>query len=458
MIVGLAVTVGIWLFAGYFFGQRISDLEQRTAAVSARYIQAQEQLTRARTDIILTSVYVRDALIYSEPRTLTENRRHIEAAFVSAEEALTRYTPVLADADQERAGVARLKNEIAGLRVTMLELLSGDEKTRQVRAGTVLQQSVLPKRQAALRIAEELQGLNRQAYVAHQTEVAAIYVATQQQVWLILGLAVVGSVATGLVSWLYTGRLERRIAQQRERDVLVTEDLQRLSSQIVGAHEEARRVIARELHDEVGQTLTAMKLELAHTRQQLVDAGQAPEVLDDLRQIADRALHAVRDLSHLLHPAMLDELGLSAAVDALATSLRRHGSGLTVELVSAPMETRANTHVELACYRLVQEALNNVVKHAAARSCRISIQRVGDALSVMVTDDGIGFVVDEVMRPGTQRGLGLLGMQERIHAVGGQLRIDSAPGRGTTITATFASAPADPSGPWSVAALQSELA
>jgi signal transduction histidine kinase len=458
MIVGLGITIGIWVFAGYFFGRRIADLEGRTSAVSARYIMAQDLLTQARTNILLTSVYARDAfLLYSDPETASDNRRRIDGAFRAAEQALERYTPVLNGTGNEPVTVKRLRLEIGELRVTMLDVLASDRRTWATQAGSLLQQRVRPKREAVLRVAEELQALNRQAYVDHQEEVAAIYVLTQRRVWLSLGLAVLGSLMIGLLAWLYAGLLEKRIQQQRERDALNARDLQRLSAQLLSAQEEERRSLARELHDEVGQTLTAMKLELKSAQQALVAAGQAPDLLEDARAIADRALHTVRDLSHLLHPSMLDDLGLPAAVEWFVNGLAKHHQTV-IELVQQPTDGRAAPETEAAAYRIVQEGVHNVLKHAHATNCRVTIQRVQDQLTVVIADNGVGFNVTASAEPGTSRGLGLVGMRERAARLDGVLQIESAPGAGTTVTATLPTRTAPSSGSWPAAQVAPQLA
>ena len=128
-------------------------------------------------------------------------------------------------------------------------------------------------------------------------------------------MALATSLGIALLATFYAGRLEDRIRRQRAKDVQNTRDLQHLSAKLLNAQEEERRSIARELHDEVGQALTAIKVELAMAQRAIDGAGGAATALDDARSIADGVLHTVRDLSHLLHPALLDDLGLAAATE-----------------------------------------------------------------------------------------------------------------------------------------------
>jgi signal transduction histidine kinase len=195
--------------------------------------------------------------------------------------------------------------------------------------------------------------------------------------------------------------------------------------------EDERRSLARELHDEVGQLLTAAKFQIAAAQRSIDEQGGSPAVLDDLRPIVERALQTVRDLSHLLHPAVLDDLGLSAAVDLHIKEFRRYHGSIRVEMTETGLCDRLPREVETVAYRIVQEGLANIAKHARAQSCRVSLIRLSRSLMVVVGDDGAGF------NQGQQRhgGLGLVSMRERVNQVGGSFVVESAPGRGTRIVA-----------------------
>jgi PAS domain S-box-containing protein len=213
------------------------------------------------------------------------------------------------------------------------------------------------------------------------------------------------------------------------------EQLQALSRQLLEAQENERRSIARELHDEIGQTLTATKINL----QALTQRTAASELdLTDSIGAVERALQQVRNLSLDLHPSLLDDLGL---VPALRWSLDRQakGAGFTTHFVAAPLETRPPAEIEIACFRVAQEALTNVARHAQAKHVHIELrQRDAVELQLIVRDDGVGFDVRAARERAMQgASLGLLGMEERVRLVGGQIEIESAPGRGAEIRARF---------------------
>ncbi len=433
IITGFMLTMGIWLFAGYYFIVRMSTLEERTAEVGNKYMRAQELISGTRSHIYRASIYARDALL-TQGAEQEDYRKRLEQAFADAEAAMGDYAPVL-DEEPERNNVARLRREIGDLRAAMIAVLAADDGNDR-NAGELLRTRLIPKRNEVLKVAEDLQGLNRASFVQHQITTAELYRQMQSQFLIILGLAMVGSLGVAVAATIYTGRLQARLKEQQKRDEQSSKDLQRLSDQLIRAQEEERRAIARELHDEVGQVLTAVKVELSCAQREIEAAGGGlTSVLDDARSVTDRALHTVRDLSHLLHPALLDDLGLAAAIDWYVKGYRKR-HGIRVDLTTEEPEPGARLipETEAAVYRIVQEALTNIVKHAQATACEVSLRHAGGVVSVRVQDNGVGFVPEQVGRAGGSRGLGFISIRERVDQLGGKLKIQSGPGQGTCIS------------------------
>jgi signal transduction histidine kinase len=215
-------------------------------------------------------------------------------------------------------------------------------------------------------------------------------------------------------------RAETELRGQREQ-------LAALSRRLIEAQEAERRSIARELHDDFGQVLTALRLNLQKN-------GADPR---ESIELVDQAIGRMRDLALDLRPAILDDLGLAPA-------LRWYGAreaqraGLDFRLSIAELDERLPPPVEITCFRLVQEALTNVVRHAQARSVTVTLTTVPDEVRLDVSDDGQGFELAEAhRRAAAGKSQGLIGMQERVSLAGGELAIDAAPGRGTTIRARF---------------------
>ena len=207
--------------------------------------------------------------------------------------------------------------------------------------------------------------------------------------------------------------------------------LRELSTSVVEAREEERRRIARELHDELGQRLTAMKMALSALGKGS-DAPTPAQCIDEMMQMLDETIASVRRISADLRPMMLDELGLNAAIEWLAGDVaRRTGMAVTVRLGAAdpPVDERLAT----AVFRMVQEALTNVARHAGASEVRVSLQRQQRQrqLVLQVDDNGIGYPAWALQADGSY---GLLGMQERAAMFGGHLELTTPPGGGARLT------------------------
>jgi signal transduction histidine kinase len=196
---------------------------------------------------------------------------------------------------------------------------------------------------------------------------------------------------------------------------------------VVAAQELERKRLARELHDETGQALTSILLGLKNA-EDAEDPGEARRAVAELRELVLGTLHDVRRLAIELRPKALDDFGLEAALDRLGETFREQ-TGIAVE-VEANVGGRLETEIETALYRIVQEALTNVVKHAHAERVSIVITRKNGMVAALVEDDGRGF------EPGSEHdGLGLVGMRERVSLLGGRLAVESVAGTGTTILA-----------------------
>ena len=218
---------------------------------------------------------------------------------------------------------------------------------------------------------------------------------------------------------------ERLKAEQIEQD-------KKMLQKLVSAQEDERRRIARDLHDELGQLLTALRLQLEAVRK-LCDQSELCGKVDEAQLTAKQLDTGIDFLAWELRPAALDDFGLYPALAKYAREWS-HYSGITAELLDSTLKkARFSPEVETNLYRIAQEALNNVYKHADARRAEISFDRRGDLIVLIIEDDGIGF--DPPEKFNRKKGIGLIGMRERAALIGGGLEIESAPDKGTTIFA-----------------------
>lgn len=216
----------------------------------------------------------------------------------------------------------------------------------------------------------------------------------------------------------------------------LTEDrarLRRLAAQVISAQDEERARVARELHDSTAQTLTAVMLQLGAATHES-HSPELGETFATMRELVADALEEVRSLSHTMHPRVLDDLGLAAALEWLARQTRTQ-EPFDVRVVAEDDGSQIPAPVGSVLYRIAQEALRNASRHAAARHVELRVRRDADTATLEVVDDGRGFDVKsaEERRPG----MGLFSMRERVALVNGRLVVTSTPGRGTRVSATI---------------------
>jgi signal transduction histidine kinase len=200
----------------------------------------------------------------------------------------------------------------------------------------------------------------------------------------------------------------------------------------VQAQENERRAISRELHDEVGQSLSALLVGLSNLSAAIPAsaAGELASHVTGIRDLAQNCVQVVRNMALLLRPSMLDDLGLTPALEWQAREVSRN-HGIRVNVVAEGVSDDLPEDRKTCIYRVVQEALHNCVRHSGASTVRITVTQGLDEVQVLVQDDGRGF------RPERERGLGLVGIEERVTHLGGTLRIDSHAGRGTLLAITL---------------------
>ncbi len=222
--------------------------------------------------------------------------------------------------------------------------------------------------------------------------------------------------------------------------------LRHLSRRLLRVQEDERRQLARDLHDDIGQSLTAITLQ-AGLAAGATDEGARRACLDELVSQCQQCIDRLRDIASLLRPPQLDRLGIAAALRNAAGRILAAGGPVLDLQLDLPAQ-RPPQEVELACFRIAQECLTNVRRHAAARRVTIQLAAEDGALHLVVADDGKGFDARMTPDPASGSGLGLVGMRERAEAIGGELRIESRPGAGTRVQARlpFGAAPQAPTG------------
>jgi signal transduction histidine kinase len=294
------------------------------------------------------------------------------------------------------------------------------------------------QREAVLEVAQKIDALNSANFLLEEQQID-----TQQRAlkrfaaWATVGLLLLG-IAIAAASTVYLARLEAVSDRQKVRAEQAEYELRRLSNQLVRTQEDERKTISRELHDEVGQLLTGLRMELGSLWRGEADA-EFRERLDSVKRLAEDSLRTVRNLALLLRPSMLDDLGLGAALRWQAKEFTNR-SGIPVSIDIQGEINDLPESFRICLYRATQEALTNSLKHARASRVTIKLAQDKDLVSAEIQDNGEGFETGSLRT----QGLGLVGMEERVRALQGDLTISSKPGQGTLVKIELPLLPARP--------------
>jgi len=392
-------------------------LAERTRALSGLWLSIQSYDQAVQQFVAQTA-----ADQNAEARRLDQLNLEIDAGF-------DRY-PSVRDSEED-ALLNGMRRVFAQQRTLYITILAARPAERRRRADSLLAEHLVPVQKQILDWSGKLQAWNGERLQHADRARVTQFANLQGSLSRVLAIGFGSGLLLVLGSMAYIARLDR---QTRARYVELARSrhaLQQLSARLVDAQETERRAISRELHDEVGQALGALLVDIGRLSTTL--SGDHPEVksqLDNLKSVAERTFQSVRNIALLLRPSMLDDLGLAAALEWQGREVsRRSEIEVAVESESVP-EDLPDEH-KIYIYRLVQEALNNAVRHSGARNAKVVVERLAKSIVVRVTDDGRGF------DPGRSRGMGILGMEERVKRLGGALRVESQPGKGATVTAEF---------------------
>lgn len=431
LLVGFAVVFGLWLLWGYQLVRGLHQIEQSVADVQESYARGEQILSTVRTNVLLGSIYLRDALIDGATSRRQTYRAELTRLRSEVEDLLSSYVPETSSQD-ERDHWARLQAELGDYWASRDVAFTDQAKTPN-EAAALLRSRVVPRRDTVLHILDQLAALQSVAKQRHQREIDLLYRDVRARLLWMGTVTLVVAFVVALMASRHVNRLQREIERQRRIEQKTREDLERLSARLVDVQEQDRRSLARELHDAVGQALTAIKMDIGIALRSHVEGG-VRGALEEARDISDEVLRSVRDMSQLLHPSALDDFGLPTTLTTYLRSFS-HRTGIRAQLAET-MDARLAPEIEVCMYRIVQEALNNIALHSGATACTVSLNSGGGLVRLVVEDNGRGIGADAV-RFGSAKGLGLIGMRERAQANGGTFIIGSRQGGGTTLAVTL---------------------
>jgi signal transduction histidine kinase len=298
---------------------------------------------------------------------------------------------------------------------------------RRVRGAAYFATELVKRRTAMLALVDQIDQLSARELTAGDAQLNATFDALRLRMLWMLGATLGGGVLLAAITVRRTLRLEVELQKRYEEGVRAQQELKELSARLLSAQEEERRAISRELHDEVGQSLSALLMEAGNAA--AVVPAVSAEIrrhVESIKKLAEASVNVIRNMTLLLRPSMLDDFGLVPALEWQAREVSKR-TGLRVHVTAEESAGELPDELKTCIYRVVQEALHNCARHAQARSVKVVVRQESRKIVLSVEDDGHGFDARRV------RGLGLVGMEERVNHLGGAFEIESQPGSGTRV-------------------------
>jgi signal transduction histidine kinase len=416
----------------WYMTRQISGLQTLQTDLADRNRKDSLQLLRIQNDLNSLGLAMRDMLDNDEPYPLTAWSDQFDRIRIDLEDALRREEPV-AVASRTPEQRQYLSDSVAQFRDAADRIFALAREGRDDEARAQIRLS-LQARQAALSTAvARLLVENNEAEEETALRVQAIYGRVQRQVY---GF-VAATLTTILLTSLYVIRSNRRLFAELAS---LSDERRELAQQLIAARESTLREISRELHDELGQVLTAIGSMVGRAARQVPVGSPVHADLQEVREIAQAALDNVRGLSQTLHPSALEEAGLEATIDWYLSTVERQ-TGVIVSYERSGPARPVDSAVGIQVYRVLQEALSNVARHSGADRASVRLRFMPAALELEVEDHGKGI---DTASP--RRGLGIVGMRERAALVGGTIVFVTPAGGGTLVRLTVSIAPMEEGG------------
>jgi len=429
LLVGFGGLLALMLVTGLKALDLARQLQVQEQAIRRTFLAHTQPLMVLSSSISIYNGRVQEYLLSEDPQA--EGLTASEFSRLSAEVNSTLNAFPGTRQPEERALFEDLEHLFAVQQQMMHPILSWNHEERHRQALRLLHEQVLPEEARLQETSERIASWYRQQLGAANQEIFASFTSLQARQSRLLAISLAAALVLSLASALYLLHLEQQ-GQQRYLELARSRsELEALSARLVDAQESERRSISRELHDEVGQSLGALLVEVGRLEATIpTGAAQLKDHVDKIKSVAETTVETVRNIALLLRPSMLDDLGLIAALEWQGREVSRR-SETEVEIQSVDVSETIPDEHKICIYRLVQEALNNAARHSAAENAKVTVEQRANKILVSVSDDGRGF------DPQRARGLGLLGMEERVKRLGGKLTINSKPGSGTTVRAEF---------------------
>jgi signal transduction histidine kinase len=427
LLAGFGTLIVLTALLGVSQARRAAQIERELISAQESYSATQSLLAQVRVDLYRIGMDVRDYLLDRSADSSAELRDQLEETRVQIEGNLEMLASRMPLEDQEPLN--KLREEVSDYIDWMSPAIQWTQEEKLARSGNYVRSVLLSRRKAISDLAAQVEAINganlRRARARLEDSQADF------QTWLrrLTAIVLILSVLVAGLSTTWILRLEKKAELNQQRAADAERELRRLSQQLVKAQEDERRALSRELHDEVGQQITALRVEIANLgRIPVEERDTFASHLREAKGLAEQTMKTVRDLAMGLRPSILDDFGLGPAIEWQAREFaRRTGVPAHVSVEGSLNGLTEGDRTSL--FRIVQEALTNITKHASASEIRILLSASDQGVMLRVEDNGKGMDPQDARG----RGLGLVGIEERAREMGAGFLLHSQPGQGTAI-------------------------
>ena len=434
LLAGFGGLLAMMAFAEFDGVRALRRIQQSNDEIREEFLRRTRLLERIRGDVYVSGTYVRDYLLESEAGKAEGHRYSLRETRTDMDSALAEYRSMLKT--QVRAPFQALTRSLDDYWKVLDPVFDWPPDERRRQGYPFLRDEVFPRRQAMLGIADQIRALNEAQLDQGRLRVEETFAEFERRSAITIGVTVGLGLLLAAFSMRRILNLERRMGEHMREISSARSELRQLSARLLEVQEQERRSISRELHDEVGQSLTGVLVEMANLST-LIRSGDAPALpgkAAEIKKLLEGSISVVRNMALLLRPSMLDDLGLAPALQWQAREVSKR-SGLWVTVAADGIPEDLPEEYKTCIYRVAQEALHNCVQHAAARNVKVTVRQDNGWLRLTVEDDGKGF------DPSHEKGMGILGMQERVSQLGGSFTVESAPGAGAVLKVGLPLAP-----------------
>ena len=403
----------------------LENFETANFQIRQEFLNREQAINKVRGGVYesanITSEYILNDSNPEAQESLRSDLQSVRSETTAALQACIQSLPA-----ERTEPFQRLATELEHYWSTTDVIFALDSRKQTRRGDLFLHSDLLSRNAAILTITKDLSALNSDELGEAERGIVEISAQFRRRLLTVVSISLSFGLVLAAATIGYAGRLENHLKQKYAESLQAQRELKELSKRLVDTEERERRAISRELHDEVGQSLSALLLEIENIRGASLDGTSLRQRLDKIKVLAENCLNEIRDMALLLRPSMLDDLGLIPALEWQAREVSKR-TGMFVETIEENVSDNLPDEHRTCVYRIVQEALNNCSKHAYAKNVRVVVRQEQRHLRVSIEDDGRGF------EPQRVRGLGLVGMNERVTQLRGTLKVESDPARGTRI-------------------------